>query len=251
MATDGRSGGGRARASRDELRARRREAILERALEIVTDEGHDALTMPRLASDLDCGVASVYRVFASKDALVAELLLGALEVLQASWRRGLEEVRAEAATRGMDEARAALAVAVSAAWFWVVGSDSHPPQMDLARRLFVDQRIVVPTDQAVHVLPAALQILNEGRQAIDDAADAGALRPGNGVERAIVVVASVTGVVQTGKFARWNAALFDARHLAESAVRDSFTAWGADEASLDAAFAVAHDLAASGRLSPQ
>jgi AcrR family transcriptional regulator len=251
MSTDGRDEAGAARPGRRaEAREQRRRAALGVALEIAGAEGHDALTMPRLAAELRCGVASLYRIFASKDALVAELLIEALQVLQASWLRGIADVADEAVQLGLAEADVALATAVGAAWFWVVGEDRHPSQMELARRLFVDQRIVVPTEQAVHVLPSALALLNEGRRTIDEAVEAGALEPGNGVERGIVLIASVTGVVQTGKFGRWDQALFDARHLAQVAVRDSFRAWGAAPGALDRAFALVLDLAAAGRVAP-
>jgi hypothetical protein len=70
------------------------------------------------------------------------------------------------------------------------------------------------------------------------------------VERAIVLIASVTGVVLTAKFSRWDQVLFDERHLAEVSVRDSFRAWGAEPDRLERAAGLAVELGRSGRLAP-
>ena len=232
--------------ARGALRARRREAVLALALEVVSTEGHDALTMQRMADQLECGIASVYRLFPSKDALIAELLLRALDTVHTSWRRGFEHVAARTAADGLRPRDAALARAVAAAWFWVVADDTHPSQIDLARRLFVDRRIVVPTEQAARVLPAALAMLNDGRTVIDEAAEAGALEPGNGIERGITLIASLTGVVLTAKFDRWDQSMFDGRHLAAVSLRDTFRGWGAAEQPLERALALAQELGAEG-----
>ena len=224
---------------------------MDLALEIVTQEGHDALTMQRIATGLDCGIATVYRLFPSRDALVAELLHQALDTLHGSWLLGLshlDDYLAKAAVAGAD---AALARALGAAWFWVVAEDTYGPEIDLARRLFIDRDIVVPDDQAALVVPASLRLLNEGRQRIDDAVEAGALEPGNGVERAIVLIASITGVVLTAKFSRWDASLFDARALAARATQDAFRAWGAPPEAIEAAFAIVDGLDHTRGLAPR
>ena len=48
--------------------------------------------MQRLATELECGIASVYRLFPSKDALIAEILHDALDELHAAWLLGLAHV---------------------------------------------------------------------------------------------------------------------------------------------------------------
>ncbi len=245
----GRSTAG-ARAAREELRVRRQQAILQLALDIVTTEGHDGLTMQRLADDLECGIASVYRLFPSKDALIAELLHDALDVLHAAWLLGLSHVDEANTRKGLDDATAALSRAVASAWFWVVADQPYASQMDLARRLFIDRKVVVPTEQAASILPATLRLLDLGRQTIDGAAEAGALEPGNGIERSIILIASVTGVVQTGKFGRWDASLFDARRLAGLSICDDFVAWGARRDAVTIAMDLAVELAEAGLLAP-
>jgi hypothetical protein len=70
------------------------------------------------------------------------------------------------------------------------------------------------------------------------------------VERAILLIASITGVVLTAKFGRWDQALFDGRHLARQAIADDFTAWGAPPEQLEAAFAIVAAVADAGALAP-
>jgi AcrR family transcriptional regulator len=240
----------RSRTRRDELRGLRQQAILDTALDVLRDEGLDALTTQRIAERLDCGVATVYRLFASKDALLAELTHQALDTLHASWLAGLAHLDDDAGPAGLPPATVALARAMGAAWFWVVAEDEHSAYMDLSRRLFVDRQIVVPDEQATKILPAALRILSGGCQLLDDAVEHGALVPGNSVDRSVVVVASVTGVVLTAKFARWDVAIFDPRRLAAIAVQDHFAAWGAAPEALEAAFGLVQQVAEAGRLAP-
>lgn len=241
----------RARAEREELRWRRQQAIVDLALDLVTTEGHEALTMQRLADELECGIASVYRLFPSRDALIAELQHQALDVLHGSWLLGASHLDDDIERAGLDADTAALTRAVGAIWFWIVAEDTYGPQLDLSRRLFVDRSIVVPDEQAALIVPAALRLLDDGRRSLDDAADAGAIEAGNSVERAILLIASTTGVVLTAKFSRWDQALFDARHLAAQAIRDDFTAWGARPEALDTAFELAAATAEDGRLAPR
>jgi hypothetical protein len=139
---------------------------------------------------------------------------------------------------------------VGSAWFWVVADDRYGPQVDLARRLFIDRRIVVPTEQAAQILPAALRLLDQGRQAFDGAVDAGSLEPGNGIERSILFIASVTGVVLTAKFGRWDTDLFDGRRLAALTIDHYFAAWGAPREAFDAAMELVRSVGAEGRLAP-
>jgi AcrR family transcriptional regulator len=237
-------------AAREELRWRRQQAILDLALETVTVEGHQALTMQRIAEQLECGIASVYRLFPSRDSLITELQHQALDILHASWLLGGSHVDDDLAASDADAGTAALTRAIGAIWFWVVAEDRYAPQVELTRRLFVDPSVVVPTEQAVRIVPAASRLLEHVRQRIDGAAAAGALQPGDGTDRAICLLASVTGVVLTARFGRWDTALLDGRHLTRASISDYFTAWGAAPGQLATAFDIIVGVADSGRLAP-
>lgn len=59
-----------------------REQVVETALEIADAEGVDGLTMPKVASRLDCGVMSIYGYIDSKD-----------DLIDAIAQRGLRDLR--------------------------------------------------------------------------------------------------------------------------------------------------------------
>ena len=237
-------------AARDELRWRRYRAILETALDILTTDGHEAMTMHRIAERLDCGVASIYRLFPSKDALLAELQHDALRVLAASWAAGSGNLDETLAAAGTDETEAALTRALGAGWFWIAAEQRFSYEIDLTRRVVVDRSTVVPPDQAGRVLGATLELLTRGQQTFDAAVAGGALRPGNSVERAIVVISTIFGVTLTAKFSRWDLELFDGERVASEALCDLFLAWGADADAMARAATVIRAEIEAGRLAP-
>jgi AcrR family transcriptional regulator len=237
-------------AAREELRWRRHRAILAAALDILTTDGHEAMTMHRIADRLECGVASIYRLFPSKDALLAELQHDALRVLAASWTEGSRLLDETLAGSGTGEREVALTRALAAGWFWIAAERHFSHEIDLSRRVVVDRSTVVPPDQAGRVLAATLELLAKGQQALDGAVEAGALRPGNTVERAIVVVSSIFGVTLTAKFSRWDLELFDGERVASEALCDLFLAWGADPGELAHAAEVLRGEIDAGRLAP-
>jgi AcrR family transcriptional regulator len=84
-----------------------RERILEAAIEVVAGEGIEALSMRRLAQQLDVWPMSVYRYFQDKDALldaIAATAVADIELpdLSASWRARMHAL--------LEEARTALAL---------------------------------------------------------------------------------------------------------------------------------------------
>jgi AcrR family transcriptional regulator len=81
-----------------------RERILAVALEIADREGIDALSMRRLAQELDVWPMSVYRYFQDKDALLDAMAADAAERVGAppegtSWRAQMHELLSEAEGR--------------------------------------------------------------------------------------------------------------------------------------------------------
>lgn len=79
-----------------------RERILEAALEIVQAEGVDALSMRRLAQELDVWPMSVYRYFQDKDALLDAMAADGFEQIASppaggSWRAQMHALLGQAA----------------------------------------------------------------------------------------------------------------------------------------------------------
>jgi TetR/AcrR family tetracycline transcriptional repressor len=81
-----------------------RERILEVALELAAAEGIDALSMRRLAQELDVWPMSVYRYFQDKDALLDAMAADRIEQLpelpaDAQWRERIHSLLEETARR--------------------------------------------------------------------------------------------------------------------------------------------------------
>lgn len=228
----------------------RHRDFLQVALRIVTDEGLSALTMQGLADELDCGIGTLYRHFASKGVLIAELQREALDIVSMSFRLSQAHLDDLLAERSIPDDVAALAKAVVAARFWISAEIVFPQEIDLSRRIFIDPALRMEEDEAARVLPAALRLLDLARQLLDDAVDAGVLRDGSSVQRAIIVIAGITGVLLTSELGRWDADLFNGRDLATTMVADLFRGWDADPRHLAAVDQLAADLDARGQLVP-
>ncbi len=236
---------------REQYRLARHRAFLDTAIRIVVAEGEAALTMQRVAEETGSAVGSIYRYFPSKDALIAEVQREALDVLHTSGLVGQSHLDDLIGERGTPAATAALARVAAAALFWIVGEDTYPSEIQLSRRLFVDPDVVVATEEATRILPAALRLLADGQRLLDEAAAVKALRPGNSVERAVVIISSLTGVVLTSKLGRWDASLFDGRRLGREHLLDLLAAWGATKARLGAALALVDEVESRGLLAPR
>jgi AcrR family transcriptional regulator len=96
-----------ARRSQGQPSGLSRERILEVALEIAEEEGIDALSMRRLAQELDVWPMSVYRYFQDKDALLDAMAADRIERLPelpagAPWRDQLHTLLEAAARRLAD-----------------------------------------------------------------------------------------------------------------------------------------------------
>ena len=90
----------RRRVGRPSKRILSMRLIVDRALEIVTNEGLDSLTMSRLAGALEVTPAALYNHVSSKeeilrevqDRITAPIPLGELEEDAAAWERGVDEL---------------------------------------------------------------------------------------------------------------------------------------------------------------
>ena len=215
----------------DRRREERQARFLLAARRLVTAEGIDALTVPRLARELDCAVGSLYRSFPSKGALIAELQREAAEAITQRFR----EVRAVVDERavGFDDASATALRLVCLGDYILAIATVMPEQFGLLRLLISDPRGVVPDEEAYRAEPATVALFVEVFRLFEDAMAAGALDDtSEATTRTIVWLAALPQVVQIGKLARFDADLFDTTVLAHEGARALLAGWGADAALL-------------------
>ena len=228
-------------------RVLRHRAFLTTAKRVVAAEGLDALTMQRLAAELDCAVGTAYTYFPSKSALVAELQAEAIETLAGSYLLFRERFDAGEATGRV----AALAHLVGFGRFWIATFDTFPDEARLLQLLMAEpSTTLIADDDLSRVVPSAMRLLDHARTAIGRAATAGAIEAGDAMERAVRLAAALNGVLLLDRLARVDEDLFDATRHGCALLDELLRGWGARPAELRAAAALVDDLAAHGPLAP-
>ncbi len=232
---------------RERNRLARHRAYLAAALRIATEEGLHAVTMQRLADELDCAVGTVYTYFPSKSALVAEVQREAIERLTASYLLLLPELDARLRDEP-DQIVAALAHIVAIGRFWIDIGRTYPQETRLLQLLMSEPDRAMTDGDALRVVPAALRHLDLARDRFAVADQAGALRTDDPMARTITFAAALNGVLQVGRLGRLDPDLLDGERLAGSLLDDLLQGWGADLGALAAAHVHIDALRAHGPL---
>lgn len=220
---------------RERNRIERHQAFVRTAKAIVSAEGLDALTMQRLARDLDCAVGTAYTYFPSKSALVAELQRDAFDVLAQAYLLHHARVLTVAGTDST-AAVVALAQILGVCRFWVEAEDRFPDEVRLLQLLLAETGASIIEDGDIaRVLPAGIRILDAASAAMGAAAAAGALDPGDARERVVMLGFALNGVLAVDRLSRVDPHLFDGRRLALQTARSLLRAWGARDDEVRAA----------------
>lgn len=236
---------------RERNRLERHRAFLDTAKWVVAAEGLEALTMQRLAKELDCAVGTAYTYFPSKSALVAELQRDAIETLTESYLLFRARFDQDVASSETSAPVVALAHLVAFGRFWVATFESFPEEARLLQLLMSEPgRSVIGDDDVGRVIPAAMRLLDHARTAFARASATGAVTEGDPMERSVVMAATLNGMLLLDRLARVDPALFDGQRLARASTLDLLRSWGADPAALAAADRRVDALAATGPLAP-
>lgn len=211
-------------------RAARTTQILELAMRQVETQGLDGLTLQSIAHDLDYTVPALYRYFASKDALVAELQRRVVSLLD----QKLSEVEArtenwlEQQSREDQKRFGALASIAATGLFYAGLNRSAPQAFGLLAASLGDPRHLIDDAQANAVVATALPMFDRLAHSIAMAVEAGQLDPGNTPDRVLVLWSSLHGVAQLGKLERLAADQLNAQRLCSSLLEALMIGWGAD-----------------------
>ncbi len=199
--------------------------MLNHAQRLIGDEGIDALTLGRLARDFDLVPAALYRYFASKDALIAELQRRTIAALHPRFAAAVGQGR---------EGEGDLMPILRAGRFYLALPQAEPEAYRLITALLSDPRPFVQDDDAVRMsAPAIMAFLADMATLIRQAEAQGTLCPGRASQRAVMLWAAMQGVCQLGKLARFDSDHFDAEALGEATLRSLLIGWGASPESLE------------------
>jgi AcrR family transcriptional regulator len=219
-------------------RLERERRIVDAAKRIVADEGFEALTMQRLADDLDLAVSATYRYFPSKGALVRQLQVEAIRNLAESLGRLLERLEADGSA---DRARLRL---VAVGRWWCAASIAFPEDLRLLQMIMTLRNSTLDEDGGWKVLPLAMEVIGQVAEVIEQAQEAGVISPGNAIDRAIIWASGLSGVLQTDDLEPYVPEIFGGTRLAMIANADLLVGWGAARTDVERADAEITALAA-------
>lgn len=200
--------------------------MLARARQLIAEEGIEALTLGRLARDFDLVPAALYRYFASKDALIAELQRSTIEALHPRFTQAVAGISAD---------ESPLLPLLRAGRFYLALPQEEPEAYALITQLLGDPRPLVPDDEAMRTAPALMAFLADVAKLIRDAQDQCALAPGSASQRALMLWATLQGVCQLGKLSRFDATRFNVPALGDATLNTLLLGWGAAPQALQCA----------------
>jgi AcrR family transcriptional regulator len=207
-------------------RRRRTEAFLSAGLHVVTEEGIEALTMTRLADELDTAVGSVYRYFDSKGELMAAIEASAIDRLRESHERSVAPI-AQAVSGQVDDSDALVHLVAVGRWF-CAAADRYPEEVRLLQLVSARRSSTLPESGVVAVLPSAMTLVLEVGRTIDAAVQAGELRPGDALGRAIMWLTAFGGVFVADDLEQYVPDVLGGGRLIRQLNMDLLVGWGAD-----------------------
>jgi AcrR family transcriptional regulator len=202
--------------------------ILDAAMRMVAADGIEALSINKLAAEVDYTPGALYRYFGSKDALLSKLV-----------ERVLEDVRGylERAVALLPPRATALARVVALVSAYRAFARREPQRFGLLAVTMADPRVFVrePAD-AEPLVALVLSLLAALSGALGGAAESGQLSAGDAGARALALFALVQGASQMDKQARRAPGVLDVDRLAAQGTRALLLGFGAKPKAVDAAF---------------
>ena len=185
-------------------------------MDVVREDGLDALTMARIAADLDVAVGGLYRYFADKQALLASLQVRVVHDFEALLDDRLRRC-----------SEAPLARVWCAFASWRVFAATYPERYRLVDSSLSDPQPVLDPALAAAVQEALAPVLRRLSGLLDAAAEAGQLTPGNTLLRTHALWAAVHGVEHFRKRDALLPEALHSHHLHDALIKGLLAGWGA------------------------
>lgn len=214
-------------------RAQRKRSILDTAMTLLIEEGLDGLTIHRLAKRLDLTPGALYRYFPSKDAIIVELEIAALESFEQCFAQAFERARDLARSHQLPDAqRVLLELRVAVAVFLEL-SRERSERFHLISTIMSDPRTLVEAEAAIAVITPSLRLFQAIASRIEALVTHDELQPGNALQRAVLLWSALLGVTQVHKLSRFDADLFHVETLARNLLVGLLAGWGSQPQRLD------------------
>ena len=228
---------------RERRRDLRRQRFLDAAGRIVDRDGLSGVTMQAIADELDCAIGTIYTYFPSKAALLSALTEEAITTLQASYLAARQSWDGFLETEALEPDVVPLVQVLAYGSFLAAAAVVYADEMALQRSLLAGQGGSVEPE-------VVRRLLENPRQVLSAAAEAGVVDPGEPVERALRWITALQAVLMLDRLASLDRHLFRATHQARALTADLLVGWGADRVQVEVAAAEVERLAALGPLAP-
>lgn len=204
-------------------RLKRKQEIQTRAMQMISAEGIEALTMQKLAAGLGLTAGALYRYFRSK----AELISGLESQLLRDMSKGLS-LQLQKPSLPKDSRDAALLRLWICARFYLQQSSDHPEHAGLLAMLLADPRHLVADEDLPGVSADFIGLFGQLVNQLLAAEQCGALSPGDAQRRALVFWSSLQGVCSLRKLRRVDPNFFDPARAGSELVISLLIGWGAE-----------------------
>jgi len=196
-------------------------------MDLVAGGGLAELSMARLADAVDYTPGALYRYYRSKDALLSALVAQVLEEVQGFLARAQASLPA-----GSFPLTRVLAMAHGYREF----ARARPHSFGLLAMTMAEPRVLLPdVADAGPVTERVIGTLELLAQALGDAVEAGQLDDGDVAERTLCLFATLQGLLQLHKQARYAPGVLELDRLVLSGTRTLLIGWGAKPRAVDAA----------------
>ena len=201
--------------------------ILDTAMRLVEEGGLAALSINRLAEEVDYTPGALYRYFGSKDALLSQLIERVLSEVRGHL------VRAQALLPARATPLARVLVLVEG---YRVFAKREPHRFGLLATSLAEPRILLREDAVARpVMALMMSPMQPLAEALTAAERAGLLAAGDPSERTLCVFAFLQGLLPLRKRTRSAPGVFDVDRLAVRGTRALLLGWGARPRAVDAA----------------
>lgn len=203
---------------------------------ILDSEGFDALTIARLAKQVDGAVGALYRYFPSKEALLLAMQLRALDAYVDMARTLLSRPVPWAGT--VSAHAGALGEVLRAVAVWVAWRENCSIEHRLVDQIISEPRTLFPGEEARDIFEATGRVGQLYEARLDAAAEVGALEPGDGLQRTWVLWSALHGLDHFRKLGRVEPDRVGPVHLRRATIDALLLGWGAEPTALREARAV-------------
>lgn len=212
---------------REERRASRREDVQKAALKIVASEGLSALTIQRVAKEVDASVGGLYRYFPSKEAMIMAVAAAILRELDEAQARDLATARPLLASSGepavvLDLTELMLLVSV----YTRLGARNFEHHA-LLNAVHADVSPVLPVEGAEELDRAVGPLLTRVVLQLKKLEGSGTFVPADGMMRAYVLWGTMFGINQFRTRDRFVPAAYASRKVLAEMFAALVTGFGA------------------------